>query len=148
MPPKYHQPQYQDRDSNSDSDEELPFLSHQDGNHHLNPSTEHGGKEDVVIDGAIRSRFMITLFTIVLAVEVGFVMAGGPMTRIYESIACRDYYSQFDPTKIASDGQVAEELCKGKEVQSEVAAVKGYMEFFEGVLSALCLDSCATLCFA
>ncbi|KAL2834607.1 major facilitator superfamily domain-containing protein [Aspergillus pseudoustus] len=128
MAPEFH---YQDhRDS-----EDAPFLSQSDGGR---PSLDRRGETDrVVIDGAIRSRLMITLFTMVLAVEVGFVMAGGPMTRIYESIACREHYTQFDPTKIGSDGQVAEELCKGKEVQSEVAAVKGYMEFFEGVLSVL-----------
>ncbi|KAL2863440.1 putative MFS transporter [Aspergillus lucknowensis] len=126
MPPEF---QHQDpRDS-----EDVPFLSQHDNER---PSFDRRKEEErVVINGAIRSRLMITLFTMVLAVEVGFVMAGGPMTRIYESIACREHYAQFDPAKIGSDGQVAEELCKGKEVQSEVAAVKGYMEFFEGVIS-------------
>ncbi|KAL4920109.1 MFS general substrate transporter [Aspergillus aurantiobrunneus] len=132
MPPN-HQHQYRD-----DRDEEdAPFLYPQDGDHRAHSSTGRGGKQSVVINGSIRSRLMITLLAMILAVEVGFVMAGGPMTRIYESIACREYFAQFDPTKIGSDGQVAEELCKGKEVQSEVAAVKGYMEFFEGVLSVL-----------
>ncbi|KAL2794981.1 major facilitator superfamily domain-containing protein [Aspergillus keveii] len=128
MAPEFH---YQDPRNSED----VPFLSQSDGG----PSSldRRGPKDRVVIDGAIRTRLMITLFTMVLAVEVGFVMAGGPMTRIYESIACREHYTQFDPTKIGSDGQVAEELCKGKEVQSEVAAVKGFMEFFEGVLSVL-----------
>ncbi|GFF44705.1 inner membrane transport protein YajR [Aspergillus udagawae] len=63
-------------------------------------------------------------------------MANGPMTRIYESIACRQYYAEYDPRQIAADGQVPESLCKIKEVQTELAAVKGYMEFFDGVLSA------------
>jgi MFS family permease len=84
----------------------------------------------------IRFRFMVTLFTMILAFEVGIVMANGPMTRIYESIACRQYYAEYDPRQIAADGQVPESMCKIKEVQTELAAVKGYMEFFDGVLSA------------
>ncbi|KAL4941284.1 hypothetical protein BDV06DRAFT_5339 [Aspergillus oleicola] len=145
---------YRDDASSSASEEDIPFLSAQDGDHtptqpskvpeprlpgpasRPRPSSE---KESVIINGVIRQRLMITLLAMTLAVEVGFVMAGGPMTRIYESIACRDYYSTVDPSKLTlgSDGQVPEELCKGKEVQSEVAAVKGYMEFFEGMLSIL-----------
>ena len=57
------------------------------------------------------------------------------MVRIYESITCRKYYLEQDPSQIGADGQVQEELCKVKDVQTEVAAVKGYMEFFDGLLS-------------
>lgn len=78
----------------------------------------------------------MTLFAMVIAVETGFAMSNGPATRIFESIACRQYYLGYDPTKIGEDGQVAEELCKVKEVQTELAAVTGYMEFFDGLLSA------------
>ncbi|KAL4739265.1 major facilitator superfamily domain-containing protein [Aspergillus similis] len=144
MPPPFqHQQPYQDA---RDSEEDVPFLppEHTDDIRH-NPSHSrssarangYSGKESVVINGAIRSRLMITLLAMVLAVEVGFVMAGGPMTRIYESIACREYFAQADPAKIGPDRQVPEELCKLKEVQSEIAAVTGYMEFFQGVLSVI-----------
>ncbi|KAH8427084.1 putative MFS transporter [Aspergillus melleus] len=91
--------------------------------------------EPNAIDPNLRMRLMVTLFTMILAVEVGLVMAHGPVTRIYESIVCREYYAQYDPTQIPSNGQVDEELCKVKDVQSELAAVKGYMEFFDGILS-------------
>ncbi|KAL3471960.1 major facilitator superfamily domain-containing protein [Aspergillus californicus] len=132
MPPEYSEFQSQHpRDSNSDSEDRVPFLLQDDAR---DSADAHLPKKHT-INPEIRSRLMITLLAMVLAVEVGFVMAGGPMTRIYESIACREHFVVFDPTKIGSDGQVAEEFCKGKEVQSEVAAVKGYMEFFEGILS-------------
>ncbi|KAL5051391.1 hypothetical protein BDW71DRAFT_170919 [Aspergillus fruticulosus] len=144
MSPTYqHQQPYQDA---HDSEEDVPFLppEHNQGiqqnpSHSQSSTRAHGysGKGSVVINGAIRSRLMITLLAMVLAVEVGFVMAGGPMTRIYESIACREYFTQVDPAKIGSDRQVPEELCKLKEVQSEIAAVTGYMEFFQGVLSVI-----------
>ncbi|KAL4952555.1 major facilitator superfamily domain-containing protein [Aspergillus filifer] len=162
MSSPYHQRTERYRDdtspsaSASTSEEDIPFLSAQDGDHIHSPIQPSkvpaplapgaipvpgpGPRTDTpIINGAIRRRLMITLLLMTLAVEVGFVMAGGPMTRIYESIVCRDYYSAYDPSKLTlgADGQVPEELCKGKEVQSEVAAVKGYMEFFEGMLSIL-----------
>ncbi|PTU19621.1 hypothetical protein P175DRAFT_0503160 [Aspergillus ochraceoroseus IBT 24754] len=118
--------------------EDVPFLSH---HHHPQDATDDNDppkqqpNNASPIQGNIRMRLMVTLFTMILAVEVGYVMAGGPMTRIYESIACHEHYLQVDPSKIGPDGQVPEDLCKGKEVQSELAAVKGYMEFFEGILS-------------
>ncbi|KAI9376064.1 major facilitator superfamily domain-containing protein [Aspergillus egyptiacus] len=127
-----------DRDNrHSRNSEDVPFLhSHtHDDDSELHPANTRGDKQNLTINPEIRSRLMITLLAMILAVEVGFVMAGGPMTRIYESIACREYFAVADPSKIGADGQVVEELCKGKEVQSEVAAVKGYMEFFEGVFS-------------
>ncbi|PWY74355.1 MFS general substrate transporter, partial [Aspergillus heteromorphus CBS 117.55] len=108
-------------------------LDDQDDDSAPKPYTE----ERREIDRKIRFRLMVTLFAMILAVEVGVCMSNGPVTRIYESIACREYYAQYDPTQIAADGQVPEELCKIKAVQQDLAAVKGYMEFFDGILSAV-----------
>lgn len=85
----------------------------------------------------LRLRLLVTLFTMILTVEMGMAMAIGPITRISEAIACREYYAQHDPAKIGHAGQVSEDLCKVKAVQNELAAVKGYMEFFDGLLSAV-----------
>ncbi|CEJ62285.1 hypothetical protein PMG11_10787 [Penicillium brasilianum] len=85
----------------------------------------------------ITFRLKLILFAMVLAVEVGFAFLEGPMVRIMESIACRQYYTEADPTKIGANGQVPEELCKLAEIQAELAAVKGYHMFFDGLLSAL-----------
>lgn len=83
----------------------------------------------------ISIRLKITLFALILAVEVGFAFLEGPMVRIMESIACRQYYIVVDPTKIGVDNQAPEEFCKIAEVQAELAAVKGYHMFFDGLLS-------------
>lgn len=83
----------------------------------------------------ITFRLKLILFAMVLAVEVGFAFLEGPMVRIMESIACRQYYTEADPTKIGANGQVPEELCKLAEIQAELAAVKGYHMFFDGLLS-------------
>ncbi|KAK2768347.1 hypothetical protein FQN54_000201 [Arachnomyces sp. PD_36] len=85
----------------------------------------------------VRFRLTVVLFVMVLALETGMIMSMGPLTRLYESIACRNYYSLSDPGKIGAGGQVKEELCKVNDVQTEVAAVVGYMQFFDGLLSAL-----------
>lgn len=86
---------------------------------------------------AITFRLKVILFVMVLAVEVGFSFLDGPMVRILESIACRQYYTDADPTKIGANGQVPEDLCKMGEVQAELAAVKGYHMFFDGLLSTI-----------
>ncbi|KAJ5280716.1 hypothetical protein N7478_006088 [Penicillium angulare] len=82
-------------------------------------------------------RLKVTLFTLILAVEIGFAFIEGPMVRIFESIACRQWYLTADPSQIGANGQVPEEMCKGAEVQAELAAVKGYHMFFDGLLCAL-----------
>ncbi|KAH8820175.1 putative MFS transporter [Xylogone sp. PMI_703] len=85
----------------------------------------------------LRLRLIVTLFSIILLVETGDMMTRGPMTRIYEAVACQKYYKVLDQSKIGPDGQVAEELCKIPPIQSEVAVVKGYGELFDGVASIL-----------
>lgn len=85
--------------------------------------------------GTIGFRLKVTLFAMVLAVEIGFSFLDTPMVRILESIACRQYYTAEDPSKIGANGQVPERLCKVGEVQAELAAVKGYHMFFDGLLS-------------
>ncbi|PYH49136.1 MFS general substrate transporter [Aspergillus saccharolyticus JOP 1030-1] len=118
--------------------EDEPFLSAQQQQQQQEAEEEEEEEEDVrLINKKIRFRLMVTLFAMILAVEVGICMSNGPVTRIFESIACREYYQQYDPTQIGANGQVDEDLCKIKEVQQDLAAVKGYMEFFDGTLSAI-----------
>lgn len=83
----------------------------------------------------ITFRLKLILFAMVLAVEIGFAFLEGPMVRVMESIACRQYYTEADPTKIPANGQIPEEMCKLAEIQAELAAVKGYHMFFDGLLS-------------
>lgn len=115
--------------------EDAPFLA--SGQRPSSPVEEESGPSDAEKEHLrkTRLRLMLTLFAMILAVEVGICMSNGPVTRIYESIACREYYAQYDPTQIGADGEVQEELCKVKAVQQDLAAVKGYMEFFDGILS-------------
>ncbi|PGH19271.1 hypothetical protein AJ80_04138 [Polytolypa hystricis UAMH7299] len=85
----------------------------------------------------LRTRFIFVLFSMILAVETGGSMLGAPTTRIFEAKACLQYYELYDKSKIESGGYVPEELCKNKDVQGEVAIVKGYGELFDGLIGVL-----------
>ncbi|PYI21871.1 MFS general substrate transporter [Aspergillus violaceofuscus CBS 115571] len=124
---------------NEDGDEcnDYPHGNHHHHHHHHHQDEEEDEEDVKLLNKKIRFRLMVTLFAMILAVEVGICMSNGPVTRIFESIACREYYAQYDPTQIGANGQVDEDLCKIKEVQQDLAAVKGYMEFFDGTLSAI-----------
>ncbi|KAJ5223988.1 hypothetical protein N7468_008530 [Penicillium chermesinum] len=120
--------------------EDAPFLA-PDAPFNLNDraaSPEQSSSHDRNTNAStINSRLKVILFVMVLAVEIGFSFLEGPMVRIMESIACHQYFLSADPSKIDANGQVPEGLCKGAEVQAELAAVKGYHMFFDGFLCAL-----------
>ncbi|KAK2760335.1 hypothetical protein FQN54_002403 [Arachnomyces sp. PD_36] len=127
--------------------EDAAFLSSVDrshGDHHHRSDSDtnmgSGSFEYVARNTAttekIRFRLMVVLLLMVLALETGGIMSMGPGTRIFESIACRNYYLLHDPAKIGASGQVNEDLCKINDVQAEVAAIVGYKQFFDGLLSA------------
>lgn len=122
-----------DPDFDHEVHEDAPFLASASNTPGPQPETKprHETARDASVIGL---RLKVTLFAMVLAVEVGFAFLEGPMVRIMEAIACRQYYGQTDPTKIGANGQVPEEMCKVAEVQAELAAVKGYHMFFDGLL--------------
>ncbi|KAJ5489749.1 hypothetical protein N7539_004639 [Penicillium diatomitis] len=134
--------------------EDAPFLqsginhsSPSSSQHHRRPSLRDvpekpprpAGADEAAGNSArkITFRLKLILFAMVLAVEIGFAFLEGPMVRIMEDIACRQYFLETDPSKIGTNGQIPEEMCKLAEVQAELAAVKGYHMFFDGLLSAL-----------
>lgn len=123
--PHYRRSSHHDRHDHDDDDDRR----HQDESQTQTPSNP------AVFPQKLRLRLLITLFAIVLAAEMGLSMADSPLVRIYESITCNKYYTEYDPGKIGPGGEVEEELCKVKDVQTELAAVKGYMEFFDGLMS-------------
>jgi MFS family permease len=114
--------------------EDAPFLNTPGA---PNVESKPAQPERIASASAITFRLKVILFAMVLAVEIGFSFLDGPMVRILESIACRQYYTNADPTKIGANGHVPEDLCKVGEVQAELAAVKGYHMFFDGLLSTI-----------
>jgi len=130
-----HDPLNEDR-------EDIPFLDDAStsgpAHRHVHSKPSIGSHpEEANAASSISFRFKLILFSMILAVEIGFAFLEGPMVRIMEAIACRQHFLVADPTKIGADGQVPEALCKIADVQAELAAVKGYHMFFDGTISAL-----------
>ncbi|PIG85350.1 MFS multidrug transporter [Aspergillus arachidicola] len=63
---------------------------------------------------------IIKLFVIYLAIGMGGPMIQSPLTRIVESIACRNYWNAHDPSQLPGPGQISEGMCKIPEVQREL----------------------------
>jgi hypothetical protein len=124
-----------DRETRFEDREDAPFLS-QATTALPSPTSQDPTKAlKKLPTNKLRIRLMVTLLGVILLVETGFAMTQGPVTRILESIVCKNYYLATDPTKIGSDGEVPENLCKVNEIQGEVAIIKGYGEFFDGLAS-------------
>lgn len=70
-------------------------------------------------------------------------MIAPALTRVFESIYCRQYYETHDPSKIGGDGRggVEEGLCKNSTVQGQVAMLKGWQRTLDAVGSESILSS-------
>ncbi|KAE8400086.1 putative MFS transporter [Aspergillus pseudonomiae] len=93
---------------------------------------------DPPLDENARHHWLMILVLIYLAFQIGGQMIPGPMVRIIESIVCESYWRLHDPNQFTTSGRVPEQFCKISEIQMEVTTVKGYSDFLEGLLSALC----------
>ncbi|KAI6750583.1 hypothetical protein HG530_014864 [Fusarium avenaceum] len=69
----------------------------------------------------------------ILLVDVPNFMSEVPKLRMLELGLCRDYYTANDPSVIGRDGSVPEHLCKGREIQSALAKMRGILGMIEGI---------------
>ncbi|KAK2810690.1 hypothetical protein FQN50_002733 [Emmonsiellopsis sp. PD_5] len=72
---------------------------------------------------------------LIFCIDFGSYMSLAPQTRIYESIACRNYYESHDPGWNQSVAEIPEEQCKIAPVQGEVAFVQGMQGSFDAIPS-------------
>lgn len=70
---------------------------------------------------------------IVAAVDCGLIIVLVALTRIYENIVCRNWYSLHEPGAIFPGSDPPEKSCKIDAVQSYLAFLRG----FEAVFRAL-----------
>ncbi|KAI4140055.1 MAG: hypothetical protein LQ340_007931 [Diploschistes diacapsis] len=77
--------------------------------------------------------FIVLLVFIAICIDIGASMLVAPMQRIYESIICRDYYREHDPTMIGKDREVEEGLCKVPHVQLELAKLRAWLGLMESL---------------
>lgn len=82
----------------------------------------------------------------VLLFSLGDQWMDPPQTRIFEAIICYRYYEDVDPSKILQDrstigpgaiGGVDEMWCKADTIQSELAALRGWQNLFDGLPTLL-----------
>lgn len=105
----------------------------------------HNGSVKKDCSGRMSSRtILIIMGILILVVQAGDQFAEAPLTRIYESIYCYQYWEQEDPTKILMSrsavgpgalGGVEERWCKVAEVQGKLAMLKGTQQFLDCIPS-------------
>lgn len=87
---------------------------------------------------------LIVMGVLILIIQCADQFAEAPLTRIFESIYCYQYWEREDPTKIliprsaigpGALGGVEEQWCKVAEVQGKVAMLKGTQQFLECIPS-------------
>jgi MFS family permease len=80
------------------------------------------------------------LVLIILTAGTGDELIQPAQTRVFESIYCRSYYAQHDPSLIGSDGGdgVAEKYCKNHVIQGEVAMLRGWLTTIEAGVMLVC----------
>lgn len=124
---------------NDNATETSPLLSPtpttQDQGHHIDFNPRHHIlKSQAVI-------LNIILLAVVFA-SFGDQLQESPVTRIYESVICYNYYSKHDPTKLrlppsavgpGAIGGVDEMWCKADPVQDELAMLNGFQLFLDGI---------------
>ena len=79
----------------------------------------------------IQHKVLILIVAIAAVVSVANILQAPPRTRLLESIYCRRFYEANDPTRIEPGGSVDEQYCKIDSVQTELALLKGWMDFFD-----------------
>lgn len=108
-------------------------------------SSEVGHDHDTTKLGKIKQHFARwrTLYICVLFLiftDLPSFMGEGPMLRMLELGACREYYTVHDPDAIGDYSDIPERLCKLPEIQSRVARLRSLMAFVEaapGLLLAI-----------
>lgn len=80
---------------------------------------------------------VLLLLGIAVISDIGEDLFTAPRIRLFESIACTDYYSRHDPSVLGPDGSVPERFCKIDPIQSTVASVLGWQLFFDSIPAIL-----------
>ena len=133
-------------DDRLDADAADPFLPAGEGSEDdvdIKQEDRNEDDDEEAISGAykppipsdkVRWRVIFTALTLILFAEMGMFMMQAPFVRIFEDITCRQWYAEHDPVKFPAGSIVPEEECKGEEIQSEVAIIRGFQELFDGLV--------------
>lgn len=58
-------------------------------------------------------------------VSLGLALFDASRTPMLEAAVCAGWYREYQPSAIEPDGLVPEQMCKGNEIQTQVALING-----------------------
>lgn len=109
----------------------------------LRTSSPSSAGEVLAESGPISTRWIVIILLLLsVLLQAGDQLMQTPLTRVFESIYCYEYWEEHDPSKLLAGrigagpgalGGVEEALCKVPEIQSQVAALLGNLNFFNGI---------------
>lgn len=82
-----------------------------------------------------RAVIVILVLLYLISMDLGYELILPAQTRVFEKIFCTQYYREHDPSLIGSDGRdgVNEKWCKIKEIQGQLAMLKGWQVTFDSI---------------
>jgi len=83
--------------------------------------------------------FYVVALVIATAVisDIGEDLYGAPRLRLFESVICKSYYAEHNPSLIGPGGSVDERYCKIDGVQDSLAELLGWVYFSNSVPAIL-----------
>ena len=119
----------------SPTSETCPLLQHAQDNQTLDtfPPPTPGPSASKRKASSLRLYVTIIILLLNLTANFTYQLQALPRFRIWEIIYCRKYYQEHDSSLIGPGGVVEERFCKIENVQSQVALLKGWLEFFSGL---------------
>ena len=94
------------------------------------PSTRPSPKADHAEQH--RTRTYVVALVLLNAINLGDLVLGPATARIYESVYCRNWYREHDPSLVGPGG-VEEMYCKIPNVQRDVSSLVGFRELFDAM---------------
>lgn len=78
----------------------------------------------------MKSSLVVCAKAALLISTLGYAIFKVSQLSLLEQSVCRGYYMRHDPSVIDSEGHVPEMLCKKTSIQSNLAGLVGWVEFF------------------
>ena len=84
--------------------------------------------------------FVAVAMGMALLVDMASYMMIAPLQRILESIICKRYWLEHDPSFIDPGGEVAEKYCKLAPIHKDLAKLRGWMDVAESLPGDVSLE--------
>ena len=92
----------------------------------------------VLLDSSKRKKssiyVVLLISTILFFLVLGIFLQLAPFARLYESIICKDYCQEHDPSFIDENGNVDEQHSKLAPIQAELVTVQGGQMLFDSIV--------------